>query len=191
MKKVLLGAAVVTMVLASCNSNNKKSETDTTTKETEQHVVAKQPDNSSAIKQSTDTKAILDAYFDVKKGLQEDDQANASLAGVRLTNALKELKESSQDQEVIAITDRMVDHAEQLDKGSIDDQRSHFEPLSHELLSLVKKVGADRVIYEQFCPMYKQKGGTWISDEVALKNPLFGASMLECGITKEAFTPEA
>ncbi|MVX34625.1 DUF3347 domain-containing protein [Myroides sp. LoEW2-1] len=199
MKKVIFTVAILAISFASCNDKNKKEDhtgddhkTEQTTTDANHHHVADTTENEgTAIKQSATLSPILNAYFEMKKALQEDNLESATKASEKLVTAIEvtqSLLKEDADKELLA---KIETDAKELVAGDIKVKRAHFETLSHNLKALIKSVGSDRVVYQQYCPMYEQKGGMWLSDEKDLKNPLFGASMLKCGMTQETFNPEA
>lgn len=142
------------------------------------------------VAQSDASAPVLDAYFAIKKALQEDNVKDAAKAGEALTASLASLA-GNESAEVKEILEVIKEHGEHIAKSDIAHQREHFEPLSHDMKDLIKNVGADREIYEQYCPMYNDnKGGMWLSNQEELLNPLFGSSMLKCGTTKQKISPK-
>lgn len=64
----------------------------------------------------------------------------------------------------------------------LEKQRTAFAELSASFWLVVKESDTGtRNIYYDYCPM---KESYWISEEVAIKNPYYGASMLNCGTVK-------
>jgi hypothetical protein len=58
--------------------------------------------------------------------------------------------------------------------------------LSEAAYDLVKNFGGGRVLYHDHCPMARNnQGALWISELKEVKNPYFGAEMLECGRVEE------
>lgn len=198
MKKTLLMAFIAAFIFTSCNSSsNSDTKTETVHHDGHDHDHANHnhAENSSDYELSEVTKSdvsapVLDAYFAIKKALQEDNQAEAAKAGESLTASLAELS-GSESAEVKEIVEVIKEHGDHIAKSDIAHQREHFEPLSHDMKDLIKNVGADREIYEQHCPMYNDnKGGMWLSSQEELLNPLFGSSMLKCGTTKQKISPK-
>lgn len=69
----------------------------------------------------------------------------------------------------------------------VEAQRAAFLKLSSAVYDMVRELGGSKQkLYKQFCPMYKDDGGFWLSTEEAILNPYFGDKMLECGEVQEA-----
>ena len=80
-------------------------------------------------------------------------------------------------------------HAEQMTKLDITQQRRHFAEINADIKNLLAITGSDRVLYEQYCPMYNDNsGGAWLSASEDIKNPLFGSQMLNCGTVKQTIS---
>lgn len=190
MKKVKVLAIVAILGLVSCNTNTKKE--GETIKETplEQvgHTTNEAKYEVTELSYATSTKEILDAYFDLKEALQEDDAVEAQTAAADLLADLGTF--TTTDEAVKTLIEKMKVEVEAMATEDIILQRAHFEPFSHQTKELLQKVGSDRIVFEQYCPMYKDNtGGMWLSEEEALTNPLFGAMMLRCGATKLEMKP--
>lgn len=198
MKKTLVMAFIAAFAFTACNSASNKD----TTEKTESHEGHDHAghDHGHAqnsgdyelkeVAKSDASTAVLDAYFSVKKALQEDNEAGAAKAGEALVASVASLS-GNESTEVKDIAEVIKEHGDHIAKSDIKHQREHFEPLSHDMKDLIKNVGADRDIYEQYCPMFNDnKGGMWLSSEEELLNPLFGSSMLKCGSTKQKISPK-
>ncbi|SFJ80523.1 DUF3347 domain-containing protein [Myroides guanonis] len=190
MKKVMIVAVIAAFGLVSCKDNNNKALEETPQVATEQ--VQKQAKETKheivSLVHSVASSGILDSYFDIKEALQEDDAIEAKKETVNLLRELDAFK--SENAEASALVKEMKREAEGMLKEDLKEQRAHFEPLSHQVKQFINIVGSDRVVYEQYCPMYNEnKGGMWLSDEEELLNPLFGNMMLRCGATKLEMQP--
>ena len=65
----------------------------------------------------------------------------------------------------------------------IKKQREYFANLSTNMATVAKAVKfTDKPVYYVYCPMKK---AYWLSNEKAIKNPYYGASMLTCGEVTE------
>ena len=65
----------------------------------------------------------------------------------------------------------------------LETLRVHFEPLSDEMLRIVKTFGTGpgEQVYQMHCPMaFNNKGASWLQSDDQVRNPYFGASMLTC-----------
>ena len=190
MKKVMIVAFIAAFGLVSCKENTTKNKLEETQIATEpvKHKAEEAKYEIVSLTHSIVGKGILDSYFDIKEALQEDDAIEAKK---ETENLLKELDAfKTENVEASALVLEMKKHAEGMVKEDLKEQRAHFEPLSHQMKQLINIVGSDRVVYEQYCPMYNEnKGGMWLSDEEELLNPLFGNMMLKCGATKLEMQP--
>jgi Cu(I)/Ag(I) efflux system membrane fusion protein len=66
----------------------------------------------------------------------------------------------------------------------IEKQRVHFMNLSNAMTKAIHRFGIDQKVYQQLCPMANDnKGASWLSYEMEIKNPYFGKVMLNCGNT--------
>lgn len=198
MKKVILSIAVLAIAFTACN-DKKTNETAPATETHDhnhdhghEHETNKAVEKSTAVKSSEVLKASLDGYFSVKQALQEDKQAEAATASVAFVKSLNEVATASTDAAVKELVKDLTEEAIDIEKGDIKAQREAFEDLTEDMVKLINTVGSDRVVFEQYCPMYNNgEGGAWLSDAEDLFNPLYGAAMLKCGVTNNKLTPEA
>ncbi len=72
------------------------------------------------------------------------------------------------------------------DNTNIEKQRDSFKKISNSMIDVLKAFGVENEsMYVQFCPMADdKKGGYWLSEQSAIKNPYMGSSMLTCGSTE-------
>ena len=76
--------------------------------------------------------------------------------------------------------------------ADIEATRSVFVLLSDEMLVLVRSFGLGDVgqVYELHCPMaFKGRGASWLQNNDQVKNPYYGATMLECADRVELIFP--
>lgn len=185
-------ASVLFLGFTACNSGSTNESSNSTHSEEGDHLHVSNDASFKSVDviKSEDATSVLDAYFAVKTALQEDNSADAAEAGNQLIESLSSLS-SNEDSAVQSLVSSIQEHADHISESDIQHQRAHFESLSHDLKSLITIIGADRVVYEQYCPMYdNDKGGMWLSDQEELLNPLFGSSMLRCGTTKQKIDPK-
>ena len=72
--------------------------------------------------------------------------------------------------------------------------REALRPMSDTLIAQIRAGAIDRLgnLYVVHCPMVKDyQGGDWLSAEPRVRNPYFGAEMLECGVVKENLSFES
>lgn len=196
MKKVILSFAVLAFTLTACN--DKKQDTVAPTTEEHagheghgEHATAEAPEKMTTVKESNVLQGTLDGYFKVKVALQEDNQATAGTTSTELVASLTALTTSLKDATSKELVKELLENASKIEKGEIKVQREAFEELTEDLVKLINIEGTDRVVFEQYCPMYNNgEGGDWLSDVEPLSNPLYGSSMLKCGATKNKITFE-
>jgi hypothetical protein len=195
MKKIILGLAIATTTLTSCNSN-KSTESQNLSNRTQS---ISQTDNanlapSSVIeaKNTVSIKEIVSAYLQMKNALTEDNSTGAASAGKKLEAAFKNFDKSSltttQKKTYEDVEADAIEHAEHIgtNGGNIAHQREHFELLSKDIYDLVKAFGGGQVLYWNFDSMFnKGKGAYWLSETKEIKNPYMGKAMLTSGSIKE------
>ena len=151
-------------------------------------------DRTAASKMKVDASqtasSLIDNYLAVKNALVNDNQDTAAKAAESLETSLANFDvdtvEYSKQKETNAIIDEMKVHAKQMSKLDITHQRTHFAEINVDIKNLLAITGSDRVLYEQYCPMYNNNsGGAWLSTSEDIKNPLFGSQMLNCGAVKQ------
>jgi hypothetical protein len=89
------------------------------------------------------------------------------------------------------ILDDAKENAEHISENGdkIDHQREHFEILGTDIKDLIVITGADRTLYQIYCPMFNNnKGGKWLNESNIVKNPLFGSKMSKCGSVTQVIT---
>lgn len=140
------------------------------------------------VNRSLTVTSILDNYLALKDALVDDNGKKAASSGKMLFDALGIFDLSGQpapkQKELKDILDDAKENAEHISENGdkIDHQREHFELLGGDLKDLIVIVGADRNLYQLFCPMYNNnKGGKWLSTSDKIKNPFFGAEKMKCG----------
>jgi hypothetical protein len=187
MKKIIFSIAMAVMALAACNNRNSNTQAKPQNKNT-----AATATSVRNAKNTVSVKEIVNAYLQMKNAFTEDNSTEAASAGKKLESAFKNfdksaltaaLKKTYEDVEADA-----KEHAEHIsvNGGNIEHQREHFELLSKDIYDLVKAFGGGQVLYNFFCPMYKNgKGAYWISEIKEIKNPYFGKKMPTCGSIKE------
>ncbi|NML21356.1 DUF3347 domain-containing protein [Pseudoflavitalea sp. G-6-1-2] len=180
--------AIAVLAFAACGNGNNNADAPAKTDSTEHtdHT----GHNHAAEKPAEQTKtagvqikddmlnAVYQQYAALTAALVESDAAKAKVAANAIEAGAKELKGA----EAIAAAAAKITTAK-----DIDAQRIAYSDLSNNLITLVKKSGINSgELYVEFCPMaMNDKGGYWISNDKAIKNPYFGASMLTCGDVKE------
>lgn len=143
---------------------------------------------SIMVEHSQSATPIINNYLALKNALVEDNGKKAASYGKLLFEALGKYDISSQpaskQKEMKDILDDARENAEHISENGnkIDHQREHFEILGTDIKDLIVITGADRTLYQIYCPMYdNNKGGKWLSESNEIKNPLLGSKMMKCG----------
>ena len=178
MKKVkrtttmILAMAFVSLTAMSCNDSKAVDSKDAILSET----TALQNDGA---------KQVVADYMTLKDALVATDEGAAAKAGKKLETTLKGFNvgsyTSEQQKELKDIIESATEHAEHIGRSDIAHQREHFEMLSEDVMDMVEITGTDKTLFQQFCPMYGDDGGAWLSFEKNIKNPYFGSKMMTCG----------
>lgn len=207
MKKIFFSMlAISAIVFAACNSGGSKNEHEghdmsKMDKDTTQHVATSDDNDVKAVaviytnvdaNAAASIKAIVDHYLHIKNALANDNPEEAARGGEAIADVIKKFDKSllSAEQKKVydEITSELQDHGEHIAKnaGDIKHQRSHFMLISEDVYSLVKNFGGGRPLYHDHCPMANDnKGAMWISEVKEIKNPYFGAEMINCGRVEE------
>lgn len=143
------------------------------------------------VQESQTTSKVIDAYLKIKNALVADNDNEAAKAGNELVNAFVNIDNSSIPVEKISefkeIIEDAREHADHIseNRGNIEHQREHFEMLGTDIKDLIAVAGADRNLYQIYCPMYNNKKGvSWLSASGEIKNPYYGSKMSNCGEVK-------
>lgn len=136
-------------------------------------------------------KPLYQEYLILKDALAADNFANAKKAGIVMQKSLSKVDMSlfSGDSHEI-----WMKHQNNLklalqpvpNFNNIEEIRKTFLPISEAMIGLTNSFKPfDQTLYVQHCPMVdNNKGANWISQFKEIKNPYFGAKMLNCGETK-------
>ena len=163
-------------------------------KKTTPHVHSAPISPAAAKAESADTdplKPVLDAYYAVKDALVSSDGNATSAKATSLVKALKAVKmdELGSEQHMVwmkVMKDLNFDAEHIEETKDLGHQRDHFSSLSENMYKLIKSAKPSQTVYYQHCPMAKEgKGANWLSQVPAIKNPYYGAQMLNCGKTTE------
>lgn len=201
-QEFLFCSLLALLALTACNDNSTEPhQGHGTTATTENHTT---PTGQSAAKTVSVTypqvdptisaalKESVDHYLHVKNALAGDNAAEAAKGATALGAALQKVDKSLFTPEQKTAFDKVAaglkEHANAIaaNAGDIKKQREHFVPLSESSYNLAKAFGGGRTLYHAHCPMAKNnEGALWISETKEIKNPYFGAEMLECGTVEE------
>ena len=134
----------------------------------------------------------MTGYYDLKDALVASDSAKANTASKKLIGYADslEIDEIQGDstgmikETARTFTGTISGSAQALVKETtLEAKRKEFEMINDALWSLTRTVRYDgEKVYYQYCPMaFNNKGAYWLSNQATIRNPYFGAEMLECG----------
>ena len=201
MRKSIYLFALAAISFTACNGNAKKENLQEDNQQHDHSQMEPTAGNAGEPSQVAEEKqesvsAILNHYLTMKDALVEDDSEKAASSGKLLFDAFAAFEASAvsdPQQELGEIIEDAKMHAEHINENAanIVHQREHFEILSIDIKDLLAVAGTDRVLYQQYCPMYNDnKGGMWLSASNEVKNPFFGSKMLGCGEVQETIPVE-
>lgn len=127
---------------------------------------------------------VLADYYGVKDALVKDDPKGAAASAAQLLTAVGGVKLSAlpekEQKAFTALQNKLAYDARHISESTdIVHQREHFASLSANMAALARQTSlSGRPIYEEYCPMKK---AYWLSNETAIHNPYYGASMPTCG----------
>jgi hypothetical protein len=119
---------------------------------------------------------VLSSYLNIKDALVKTDPKTAGVAADELVSLLNGKTDELSKK-------MLVDAISISESGDVKMQRNHFDQLSQNVYTYVKKSGEkEGTIYKQYCPM---ANASWLASEKQINNPYFGDKMLHCGSVKE------
>jgi hypothetical protein len=126
---------------------------------------------------------VLSVYYEIKNAMVSGDATPAASAATRfvsLVQSVDEKKLSSNESQVFkTVQSKLISEAGSIAATKdLRKQRSSFQPLSDAIILLVRVSKIEQPAYITYCSMKK---AYWISEEKAIRNPYYGASMLTCG----------
>lgn len=129
-------------------------------------------------------KTVLPSYMKLKEALVASDAQAVALTAKGLKEKLDKIDAQGPQGMVKAHWAQVKSLSGQLATStSLEAQRQLFVNLNENLVALVSHISPlDSKIYVMRCPMAnKGEGALWMSWENVVKNPYFGAAMLDCG----------
>lgn len=116
---------------------------------------------------------LLRSYINLKDAMVNSD-------GRAATTAVNKFYESLKNDAAFPQKDALLKATEAVKNASnLDKKRAVFNELSITMWSVVKSSNkVKQTVYYQYCPMKK---AYWLSTEKVIRNPYYGASMLDCG----------
>lgn len=147
---------------------------------------------SVTVERSKSASTIIDNYMALKNALvKEDSKTAASLGKILYDDFVKFDATGVAEQHKKEVTTIIKDASQQAklisdNSGDIAKQRERFEFLNKGVKDLILITGADRTLYQAYCPMYNNNnGGAWLSTTKEIINPYFGDKMLKCGSVQQ------
>ena len=184
-KTTVMAVAFVGLTAMSCKDGQKEDAGATMGSEVPQEEMATTNVAKDSKAQNPESKQVVADYMTLKDALVETDEKAAANAGKKLESTLKSFNvdsySSDQQKELKEIIESSTEHAEHIGKSDIEHQREHFEMLTKDMIDMVAITGTENTLYQQFCPMYADDGGAWLSMEKNIRNPYFGSKMMKCG----------
>ncbi len=139
---------------------------------------------------------VVEAYLEVKNALVESDGDKAGGIGKRLLSTVKRVGGSHLQGDALSTWKEQEKQiqvsVENLIKAKdLKEKRNHFEMLSNSLIAAVEFFGVNREgLFLNHCPMAaNDTGAYWLSEFEAIKNPYYGAAMLQCGDIERKIPP--
>lgn len=129
----------------------------------------------------------LKGYYALKDALTESSAEKASQKSEELLKTLEAIdqaKMTDAQKTLWAKLEKLLSYDARhiRDNKEIGHQRSHFMKLSNNMYALVFNFKANESeSYLNYCPMKK---ASWLSESKDVKNPYYGAKMLDCGAVK-------
>ena len=132
---------------------------------------------------------VFDAYFDLKDALVASDAKMAAERATALSAAVKTVPMEGMDADLHAVWMQVMEplantSAGIASKSDLGTQRKAFADLTEPMFALVKARPGPTPFYLDHCPMY-EGGADWLSRDKAIRNPFYGAQMMNCGSVKE------
>ncbi len=131
-------------------------------------------------------------YLELKNALVNDDAAQAQQHAAALSAAVPTVDMTLLQGDAhlywMKKMKAIKEKANEIEASSeIETQRKHFDQLSKNIIESTKVFGVDNeAFYVDFCPMASEgKGAYWLSEDLIIRNPYFGAQMMECGEVKD------
>ena len=144
---------------------------------------------------STKLEVVWTRYTELHTALAADDLGGAQAASLALRAATSAIgateiaPNARRTWHELAST--VADAASKLETSStLDGARSEFERISMATEVALRVLGSTAPMHVMHCPMaFDGRGARWLQRSEALRNPYFGASMLNCGSTLEVLKP--
>jgi Cu(I)/Ag(I) efflux system membrane fusion protein len=130
---------------------------------------------------------VFENYVSVDKALVNDDAETAKKSANGLQKSIEKvdiklLKDDAHKHWMTLEKELKASTSAIATTSDIRKQREHFIHLSAHLINAVKTFGINQKVYVDYCPMANNNvGAYWLSKDKEIRNPYFGADMLNCG----------
>ncbi len=135
--------------------------------------------------------SLIDAYSALTEALVQDNTGNASQSASTLVQAAERINTealgASANTAWQDVRGHLMQEAKALQGAStLDGQRVIFERLSNALFLTLSTFKGAKKLHRAYCPMaFDDKGAYWLTPTTTIRNPYFGAKMLQCGEIRE------
>jgi superoxide dismutase len=201
---VLTNIIAIILILAGCqNQNSNSNPAQNEEKMHEEHlkladnlahqgiaVLKNKADASREFSQQIET--FFSSYLRLEDALVNSDSVAANNAAEEMRFLLEMIPDPSTDS--VAIT-TWLNHqsgyyknlTEFLHTKELEMKRSYFSHITEFLYCTFKSFNIDGLdVHVAYCPMaFEEKGAYWLTDSHKIRNPYFGAKMLDCGSITE------
>ena len=120
--------------------------------------------------------AVYEHYEHIKNDLVGSNSGDAQKGAIMLIDALDKIKGS---EEALTPSKRIANSFD------LKVQRKAFAELSNAVEGLLSGHIKSGKIYKDFCPMAFGSGAHWLSSIEDIRNPYYGANMINCGKVAE------
>lgn len=145
-------------------------------------------------------RGLTDAYLSLTAALADDDAQAAAEAVEALAEAHDRVDPDALPDAFAALwaehTDAIADAIAHLSAADdLDAMRTAYQPLSAALIAVTERshIEGAGTLYRAHCPMaFDNEGASWITDQLQVRNPYFGAQMRRCGSIEQTLSePDA
>lgn len=120
--------------------------------------------------------AVYEHYEHIKNDLVGSNSGDAQKGAIMLIDALEKIKGS----EVALRASKRIANS-----FDLKAQRKAFAELSDAVEGLIRGHIKSGKVYKDFCPMAFGSGAHWLSSIEDIRNPYYGANMINCGKVAE------
>lgn len=151
------------------------------------YSIANNDNETSMSLEDNQLQYVYESYFLLKESLVKTDSKSVSINAEKLLAAITAVKMENLKKEEQTIWNKLsksllVDAENIYKSQDMSKQREFFKSLSKNLHDVIKVSKSSEPVYYQYCPM---QDANWLSKEKEIKNPYYGAKMINCGKTVE------